>query len=135
MVGSECVLGEQLGFELWERTHDLPPRWDGLIVEWGDWQDLGVPFICPPPKEPRRCGKCGSTQPEQSCLGRLFTDPALTVVAAIGKARQLRGRHPVGVLSAFRCTDCGHDVVLDPEGVSWDLDDTDYGDAGSSAVK
>lgn len=124
-------MGEQLGLELWERAHDLPPRWDGLIVEWGDWQDLNEPFICPPPKQSHRCGKCGSTQQEQVCVGRLLTDPAMRV-AAIGKARQRRGRHPVGVLTAFRCPDCEHDVVLDPAGVTWDLDDTDYTDAGSS---
>lgn len=125
--------GEQLGLELWAREHDLPPRWDGLLVEWGDWDDTGRMFICPPPKRPSRCGQCGSTRPRLICTGRVWTDPA-TSPPAIGRARMRRGRHLVGMMSAFRCPDCEHDSVLDSNGQEWDLDETDYTDDGSFDV-
>jgi len=36
-------------------------------------------------------------------------------------------------LDAFRCPDCHHDVVSDMQtGEVWDLDLSDYGDAGST---
>lgn len=36
-------------------------------------------------------------------------------------------------LVAFRCVDCGHDVVHDRRtGEDWDLDETDYGPDGST---
>ena len=36
-------------------------------------------------------------------------------------------------LSARRCPDCGHDVVVELDsGVVWDLDLSDYGDGGSA---
>jgi len=126
------LLAEQLGFELWERTHDLPPRWDGMAVEWGAWTDTAGIIMCPPPKDPDLCGKCGSTRARLLCTGRMWTDPATTTVAAIASARMHRGRHLVGILAAFRCPDCDHDTVLDPIGQQWDLDETDYGHAGSS---
>ena len=56
--------GQQLGLDLWAREHDLPPRWDGLLVEWGDWDDIGRMFICPPPKRPHR------EHSRRSCSGR-----------------------------------------------------------------
>ncbi|OYN76835.1 hypothetical protein [Mycolicibacterium sphagni] len=30
-------MSEQTELPLWERKHDLPPRWDGMPVEWGEW--------------------------------------------------------------------------------------------------
>lgn len=120
---------DQLGLELWPREHDLPPRWDGLPVEWGCWDDTGRAFMCPPPK-PQRCARCGSEHPRLINVGRLWTDPA-TAPPAIGPTRLRRGRHLVGVISAFRCPDCGHDSVLDHLGNEWDLDETDYTDDGS----
>lgn len=120
---------DQLGLELWPREHDLPPRWDGLPVEWGAWDDTGRAFMCPPPK-PQRCTQCGSERPRLINVGRLWTDPA-TAPPAIGRTRLRQGRHLVGVISAFRCPDCGHDSVLDHLGGDWDLDETDYTDDGS----
>ncbi|MEW2484176.1 hypothetical protein AB0876_31785 [Mycobacterium sp. NPDC049093] len=122
--------GEQLGFELWPREHDLPPRWDGLPVQWGEWDDTGRMFICPPPKKPSRCDKCGSTRSRLFCTGRIWTDPS-TAPRAIGRARLQRGRQLVGLISAFRCPECRHDTVRDLNGQEWDLDETDYGDEGS----
>lgn len=125
--------GDQLGLELWPREHDLPPRWDGLSVEWGDWEDTGRMFICPPPKKPARCGKCGSTRARLICTGRVWTDSS-TAVRAIGRARLQGGRHLVGLMSAFRCPDCEHDTAIDCNGKGWDLDETDYSDEGSFDV-
>lgn len=34
---------QQGALDLWPREHDLPPRWDGLPVQWGDWTDGGSP--------------------------------------------------------------------------------------------
>lgn len=121
---------EQLDFELWPREHDLPARWDGLPVQWGEWEDTDDMFICPPPAHPTRCGKCGSARPRWICTGCLWTDPS-TAPPAIGRARMRHGRHLVGMMSAFRCPDCEHDTVLDPNGQEWDLDPTDYTDEGS----
>lgn len=124
--------GEQCELELWPRRHDLPPRWDGLPVEWGAWTDTAAPgtFLCPPPRHPDRCDRCDSTLPKILCTGRIWTDPA-TAPPAIGPARLLRGRHLVGILTAFRCTHCRHDSILDHAGMLWDLDPTDYTDTGS----
>ena len=124
-------MGEQLTMPLWPRQHDLPPRWDGLPVEWGEWSSTEGMFICPPPRD--TCGRCGTVQPPRIALGRIWTDPQ-TAPAAIGRARLQRGRHLVAILSAFRCVVCEHDHVLDGDGQAWDLDETDYTDAGSWAV-
>ena len=40
--------GQQVGLDLWPREHDLPPRWGGLPVAWGDWTDTAAVIICPP---------------------------------------------------------------------------------------
>lgn len=130
--GAGVDAGEQLGLELWAREYDLPPRWDGLIAEWGDWDDTGRMFICPAPKNASRCAQCGSFRPALICTGRLWTDPK-TAPRAIGRARMRGGRHLVGLISALRCPDCEHDTVTDPNGQEWDLDETDYTAAGSVA--
>lgn len=119
----------QSGLDLWPREHDLPPYWDGLAVEWGEWDDTGRGFMCPPPK-PERCGRCDSVRPRLFNVGRIWTNPA-TAPPAIGPARLRRGKHLVGIITAFRCLDCYHDRVLDHAGQNWDLDETDYTDDGS----
>lgn len=121
---------EQPGLELWPREHDLPPRWDGLPIEWDQWREPPTVFLCPPPRQPEHCDHCGSTAPQSMSIGRIWTDPA-TAPPAISRARMRRGRHLVGIITAFRCDDCTHDTVLDPSGVLWDLDITDYSDEGS----
>ncbi|GAB4987866.1 hypothetical protein BB737_00380 [Mycobacterium avium subsp. hominissuis] len=122
--------GEQVGLDLWPQEHDLPPRWDGLPVEWGEWEDTAGVFVCPPPRKPDRCDHCDSTRAPLISAGRIWTDPK-TAPPAVGQARFRHGRHLVGSITAFRCPDCGHDSVLDPNGQHWDLDPTDYTDGGS----
>lgn len=95
------------------REHDLPPRWDGKDVTWGDWQGPLPVFICPPPSLADTCCKaCGS----------------------IGHNVHNRGYiEQLLALYAFRCTDCKHDQVLEIEtNELWDLDHTDYGADGST---
>ena len=121
---------QQSALDLWPREHDLPPRWDGLPVQWSDWTDTADIIICPPPRQPERCTRCGSAAAALINTGRLWTDQA-TAPPAIGRARLRGGRHLVGLITAFRCPTCRHDTVLDPDGQQWDLDDTDYTDDGS----
>ncbi|MCX2931372.1 hypothetical protein ORI20_13895 [Mycobacterium sp. CVI_P3] len=109
---------DQESLQLWPRDHDLPPRWDGLPVEWGEWTDLATVFICPPPRRPERCGKCKSERPSLMNVGRVS-----------GAGRQFIGR-----LTVFRCPDCRHDSVRDHHDRMWDLDPTDYTDDGSYDV-
>lgn len=121
---------------LWPRQHDLPPRWDGLPVEWGDWSDTADIYICPPPP-PRenRCEYCKSERPHLMCLGRIWTEPG--TVHAIGRARMSGDRHLVANIAAFRCPDCSRDYVIDglgPNSQQWTLDETDYTDDGSWVI-
>jgi hypothetical protein len=122
--------GQQACLDLWPREHDLPPRWDGLPVQWGDWSDTADVIMCPPPRRPERCDHCGVTVACLINIGRIWTGEA-SAPAAIGRARLRRGQHLVGLITAFRCPVCRHDSVLDPDGKQWDLDVTDYTDDGS----
>lgn len=109
---------EQGELELWPHDHDLPPRWDGLPVTWGDWKDTDTVFICPPPKKADGCSRCGSIAPHLIAIGRIHTEHA----TAPGD---------IGIITAFRCRNCDHDHVLDHAGNQWDLDPSDYTDEGS----
>lgn len=120
----------QQTLDLWPRQHDLPPRWDGLPVQWGEWTDTADVIICPPPRHPNRCDRCETAAAPLINIGRIWTDET-SAPPAIGRARLRGGRHLVGLISAFRCPECRHDRVLDPNGQQWDLDDTDYTDQGS----
>lgn len=124
------LVADQTVLPLWPRQHDLPPRWDGMPVEWGNWTDTDDIFICPPPK-PEKCEHCRSTRPPLMNLGRIWTDPATT--PAIGGGRQI-----VANLAALRCPDCRRDHVLllaHGEWQAWNLDETDYTDDGSWDVQ
>lgn len=106
------------------REFDLPPKWNGIDLEWRGWRelpDVNV-FVCfrrgkePPPDH---CSKCGSV--ERSHVNR-----------GTGTVR-LGGKDRTAVeLTVFRCPDCEHDAVCDETtGEWWDLDHTDYGPEGS----
>lgn len=128
------MTGEQLGFELWPRTHDLPPRWDGMPFEWGAWSPTGGLRICGrTARSAHRCAQCASTSPPSMSIGRVWADadppPASSSLGAA--ALQQNTRRIALLLTAFRCPSCGRDWVLDTDGQAWDLDDTDYTDRGS----
>jgi hypothetical protein len=98
----------------------LPPKWDGADVEWRAWEATDAIFICPRPK-PEPCTGCRSTRSPIKNVGRVHADDA-----------------PPGSgwstwrLFVFRCPDCHLDTVWDIRtGEWWELDETDYGPAGS----
>lgn len=110
---------DQLSIDL--REHDLPPRWDGHPVQWGEWKPMPDVTICPPPKADK-CVKCGSTEAANQARG---------VRQDFANVRRLLG----GDLIAMRCPRCDHDVVWDlATNEWWDLDDSDYQDGGSREV-
>lgn len=125
-------MSDQIPLSLWERECDLPVRWDGMPVTWGEWASVAPMFICGrgAARDAMRCSRCGSGADSQLCVGRIWTDPK-SAPPPVGLGRLNRGRHLVGVITAFRCPECGHDAVLDPSGKLWDLDDTDYTADGS----
>lgn len=107
--------------ELELRAHDLPVSWDGAPVTWGEWEPgieaRGRVFICPPPKVPGHCSRCGSIEVPLRNRGLV---PSADV------------DHLVLRLLVNRCPDCRFDVVWDLEGDDWwDLGPEDYGDGGS----
>ena len=108
------------------RAHQLPPKWDGCTVEWGEWQrdDSTLRFHI----RPDCCPICGSLAERVFAVGMVRTDGP-----CIFLARRSRSGYQPGRLFAWRCPDCKHDQVTDLGGVTWDLDDTDYDDEGSYA--
>lgn len=122
------------------RDHDLPPFWDGFAVVWDGWETQQPAFICPPPKA-TCCRACGSMNPSLMNRGRMARSTVVTH-QMIGERDVAQERLPWSVrgklkalalysLVAFRCLDCRFDQVLDREGRWWDLDESDYMDAGS----
>lgn len=104
-------------------TRALPDLWDWEPVKWSAWTDdlLDVSsFRFHAPIEAWACNQCGS-------LGKLWVCTGIRPARAdLGETRPLRN------LYATRCQDCGHDTVTDQRTrETWDLDETDYGPAGS----
>lgn len=93
------------------REHDLPPMWDGTPVAWGPWSRDTSSVIHHAPVDDIACHVCGVI--EQPLLAGGWVP-----------------RRVVRLL-AVRCG-CGHDTVYDEQtGEVWDLDPSDYTDAGS----
>ena len=133
------------------RRHDLPPRWDGRIVRWSEW-DTSPAFVCGPrgPVRASRCEGCGSTASNATSRGTVYPlagemfekhEPRVKRTRSgreyvAGTVTVARWARPGVRLFASRCPDCGLDTVVDytsePEQV-WTLDESDYGDEGSIA--
>ncbi|MFW6776095.1 hypothetical protein ACOACO_17560 [Nocardioides sp. CPCC 205120] len=96
------------------RVHDLPPRWDGFPVVWGEWTDEIPSTYRLHAEDLGACGRCGSLAPMEHSRGTV----------------DVPDRRPLA-LFVTRCTDCRHDVVLDADDVAWDLEPADYTDGGS----
>lgn len=118
-------------------VHDLPPRWDGRPVVWQGWT-APIVFMCSIPE--RACAECGSRRDPSLNAGLVGDSPDLTRAAVKRNDDAIRFHRrmaPARIgwirLTAFRCPDCGHDVVVDDEGTAWDLEPSDYTDAGSVA--
>ena len=135
-----------------DREHDLPPKWDGHVVGWDSW-DTSPVFLCGPlelcnPPATVRCEGCGSTASPATSRGRVYPldgethEQVRPVVKRTKSGREYEaGERTVRVRSkpkvklyAFRCLDCGLDEVFDLETREcWTLDETDYGDEGSTS--
>ena len=129
---------------------DLPPRWDGRIVHWSEW-DTSPTFVCGPrgPVRASRCEGCGSTASNATSRGTVYPlagdtyESEQPIVKRTRSGREYQAGvqvvtanwlHPVTSLVAFRCLRCGLDEVLDMHSAEcWTLDDSDYGDKGSTA--
>lgn len=102
----------------------LPDMWDWEPVKWSPWRDdliNGSSFQFHAPLEALACNQCGVLGKQHVCFGKRPI------------RRDLGETYPIRSLFAFRCADCGHDTVIDQRTEeSWDLDDTDYGIAGSA---
>lgn len=127
------------------RAHDLPPRWDGHRVEWSGWEvepwNTGRFHL-----RPDCCRACGHIASHHVLnTGVVMSEPGEVIpyrrprTYAQAAANQAAERDGVGLgrLVAFRCPNCSHDTVSSmsrtaPGVEVWELDDTDYGDAGSN---
>lgn len=122
--------------------HDLPPKWDGRKVTWGQWQSTSpttVDFHLP--ANERSCTECGSLADPDTNRGKVAAHWDETeVVEEVRRTKS--GREYVRdverparqktTLVALRCPDCDHDQVLDmTTSEAWDLDSSDYTDTGS----
>lgn len=103
------------------RLHDLPPSWDGVRIEWGEWSTAQTSMRFHTPPRDLACKQCGQVDQEPHIArGRRVDD---TVVRLPG----------TGLLFAFRCPGCGHDEVHDQaDDTCWDLDPSDYTETGST---
>lgn len=56
------------------RTHQLPPKWDGCTVEWGEWQrDNSSLRFRDPPRAPSPAGYVMALAPGRRIPGRHCT--------------------------------------------------------------
>lgn len=121
--------------------HDLPPLWDGRRVTWRGWT---VPMSTVRwHMAPEACTRCGSTEPSSMNPGTVEPLPGEQVDMAVERRTKRSGvvyltsrrvaAWAVQRLMAFRCATCHHDTVWDMQGEWWDLDESDYGEAGSVA--
>ncbi len=108
------------------RTHDLPPLWDGRVVQWSDWTDEGgiagrTTLVFHVPSDHWACTGCGWIRDtELRAVGTLMPDSIADTA------------WPVVRLLVRRCPGCRLDQVTDlGSGEVWDLKDTDYTAAGS----
>jgi len=128
------------------QANDLPPRWDGLIVQWQGWEYPLTAFVCPPPKR-EVCQRCGAPTTHRGFgaysvnRGHVALRTSTTVddlaEDAENRARlkslgHKRPRLALMRLFAFRCHECHLDTVWDTDtDEMWVLDHTDYNDEGS----
>lgn len=125
--------------------HDLPPRWDGRPVEWGEWHQAQTTLPFHTPVADQACTACGLIAEPAISAGRIpplasetFEVPDIRTLRSgrtYERGKKLVPAWAVVCLVAFRCTGCGADRVHDERtGETWDLDASDYGDAGSVEV-
>lgn len=108
------------------RPHDLPPLWDGRTVQWSDWTDetglaARTTLVFHVPADHWACTGCG-----------WIRDSELRAVGTLLPGSVADTAWPVVRLVVRRCPGCHLDQVTDiSTGEVWDLEDADYGAAGS----
>jgi hypothetical protein len=127
------------------RIRPLPPKWDGVPVEWTAWRLDRTTIAYHAPADQLVCGKCGTVDESMHAMGKRLP-PEGEMVRSTETRKLKSGRTyerevwvpawPVYDLFASRCRHCGHDAVTDQRtGDAWDLDESDYGPDGSNEVK
>jgi len=104
------------------RRHDLPPLWDGRVVQWSAWDDYALgSLVFHVPADHWACTGCGWIRDtELRNVGTLMPEVGVT------------DPYPLVRLLVRRCPGCHLDQVTDIiSGEVWDLDEHDYTDAGS----
>lgn len=124
------------------RRHDLPPRWDGLAVTWGEWHETRSSVRFHIPLDQQACIACGLLDEPLVAVGTIHPTPGEMVETTrarrlpSGRTYDRRVRVPARPhlrLLAFRCLGCRADRVFDEHSHElWDLDESDYTDAGST---
>lgn len=125
------------------RAFDLPPRWDGEPITWGQWAEHDTTLAYHAPADALACEKCGTVAERSVNWGS--RPPATETVLSPVPKRTRKGReyinyeqvpaHPVRDLCALRCRHCGHDQVTDERtGELWDLGPEDYTAEGSGPI-
>jgi hypothetical protein len=105
------------------RPYDLPPLWDGRPVQWSDWTDEAesTTLRFHVPADHWACTGCG-----------WIRDSELRAVGTLLPGGGVTDMWPHVRLVVRRCPGCHLDEVTDIDtGEVWDLEDTDYTDAGS----
>lgn len=105
-----------------DRAHDLPPLWDGRVVQWSPWSDQGMgSLVFHVPADHWACTGCG-----------WIRDTELRAVGTLMPPGGVTDLFPVVRLIVRRCLGCQLDQVTDIHtGDVWDLEDGDYTDSGS----
>ena len=102
---------------------DLPRRWDGREIKWGGWGKrlrTSLDFTSSP-----ACEGCSSATSLRQATGWWMGHHN----GPFGNEWERRGMRN---FHATRCGWCGHTTVFTMhDEQSWDLDETDYGEAGS----
>lgn len=126
--------------QLVSSRHDLPPFWDGVPVEWGEWSDIRSSIILHVPADHMACDKCGAI--DESLIAWGLRSASEATVATTKTKTTKSGRKysivcdvpawPIRDIYAARCRHCGHDRVTDMRTDEvWDLDESDYAPEGS----
>lgn len=126
------------------RKFDLPPKWDGLIVDWGHWSETRTTLALHMKPEDLACRECGSVDESMVCHGRRRPEPGTVEKVPVpkrtrsGKPYTRMEEHPARAvmdLAVFRCRHCEVDHVWDMRTDEWwKLEPEDYTAEGSTPV-
>ena len=113
-----------------EKLTRLPQKWDGQPITWGEWGK--TPFMCGNignglyRNTSIEC-ECGANVRSLSICGQTHTVTTLTDITT-KKKHQLDKQ--IVLLSLTRCVSCLQTIVVDSNGVEWELDEEDHRQVG-----